>query len=155
MNKILSGERPFLPPGRETRSLRQFNPSEHLWRALTAHCMARSGDALGDPVATARSLYGGDEVTRAFIQKASVDPATTTGWASQLAGTAVVDAIVSLAPTSAAAALISRGVRVDLSGVATVYVPTWSTALPPPAFVPEAAPIPVVQGILATMTLRA
>jgi hypothetical protein len=58
------------------------------------------------------------------VAKSAVNPATTTtsGWASQLAGSAVADFLGSLAPISAAATAFRSAMKVDLTGVATVTI---------------------------------
>jgi hypothetical protein len=73
------------------------------------------------------------EITKEFddasrlnmLVRASTDPASTgtSAWAGVLAGTAVASAVGGLAPQSAAAGLIARGLSVSLDGVASVTVP--------------------------------
>jgi hypothetical protein len=151
MNNTARVARPFLPEDRDTR-FKRSQPSDHFFRALAACALARSQPG-GDPRQIASQLY--DEPTRAFVERAAVGPATTTtsGWASQLASTAVADVITTIAPRSAAAALMAAGLRVNLAGIGQVSVPSWSTRLPAPVFVQEGSPIPVVQGVLAGTAL--
>src|SRR5262245_18681765 len=86
------------PPGARLR------PGDHLYRAATAHVVGHIRKQSADRVA--REIFGGeDRVTGLLVQRAAVNPATmgTSTWAGALAVAAVSDAIVNLAPASAAA----------------------------------------------------
>lgn len=69
----------------------------------------------------------GRAVTRAIhsVVKAAVSPASTpvSSWAGVLSGSIVADFVAGLAPTSAAAKLISSGLRVSLDGVGVLNIP--------------------------------
>jgi hypothetical protein len=82
------------------------------------------------------------------VAKSAVNPATTTtsGWASQLAGSAVADFLGSLAPISAAATAFRSAMKVDLTGVATVTIPSAFPTVSQVRWVAESNPIPVISG---------
>jgi Phage capsid family len=104
----------------------------------------------------ASSLWRNDEVTPLVLRSAQ-NPATTTtsGWASQLAGTAVGDFVSSLAPLSAGAKLLDAAVRIDLSGINTISFPSRSGAIDSAAvpWIAEGAAIPVGMFTMTSATL--
>jgi hypothetical protein len=104
----------------------------------------------------AKSRWPDDEVTLRLLTRATSTPASTTGsgWADTLATAVVADFVASLAPLSAAAALLARGIQVPLAGKKTVSIPRAGVAAANgAAWVEEGAPAPVVQYTLAANTL--
>src|SRR5262245_52316037 len=91
--------RPFPIP--QDFGLERPRAATYLARAATAHVRAFLTGAT--PANIAKSLWG-DDVTN-LILRAATTPATTTtsGWAQQLAATAIVDLIQSITSISAAA----------------------------------------------------
>jgi hypothetical protein len=67
----------------------------------------------------------GDDAPTDILLRAATAPAMigTTNWASQLAVQSVADFVVGLAPVSAGAELIRRGLRVTLYGAGSVQIP--------------------------------
>jgi hypothetical protein len=112
---------------------------------------------LGSPERIAKARWPEDEVTLALLTRAAASPATTTtsGWASQLATTAVADFVASLAPQSAAAALFAKAMQVPLNGASSVSIPRRNgvPASVDAAWVAEGSPHPVVQFSLTASTL--
>jgi hypothetical protein len=112
-----------------------------LFRAATASFI--SSVSKGSAIALTH-----DDLPVNTLLRATTNPATlgTSSWAGALAATAVDDTIVGLAGPSAAAELIQRGLRVDLSGYGAIQVP--GRIVDPAdagAFVLEGAPIPASQ----------
>lgn len=102
-------------------------------------------------VEVAQKLYGreGPEATL----KAATLPAATNGWGAATAGQRVGEFLGNLRPRSAAAQLIERGYRADMTGVGSVSLPRLQTTWPAPAFVAEGEPIPVQRGDFTSITL--
>jgi hypothetical protein len=95
-----------------------------------------------------------DQVTLA-ITKAATSPAslTTSGWASQLATTAVADFVGSLGPASAGATLLKRGLQLSFDSAGGISVPGIIADAGEIGFVAEGAPIPAAQLTVAGPTL--
>jgi len=101
------------------------------------------------------------EVARAFyshegpdaVRKAAVAPASTTGWGSATATQRVDTFLGALRPRSAFAQLRDRGLKVDMSGVASVSLPRSATSYPTPAWVGEGEPIPAQRGDFGSVIL--
>lgn len=106
-----------------------------------------------DPVAVARALYGDDRGIMNFVAKADQTIGTTSGWGSPLAHASVGAFLASLAPLSAAAALISAGMTVPIGEHGTLTVPGRDGAPASGAGVAEGAPIPVVVAPLTSAVL--
>jgi hypothetical protein len=106
-----------------------------------------------DPSKTVQRMWPDDDAA-SLVTRASSVPAdrTTTGWADIFAGSAVGPFLSGIALQSAAARLFSECLRVSLSGPNTATLP-YMTTFPTSAFVAEGAPIPVVQGVFANVTL--
>src|SRR5262245_22540424 len=96
--------RPLVP-----EDIRDDRPRDVVHRAMAAHFLAYTYNRNPDE-------FVGDDLPAQLLLRAASAPATTstTGWAAELAATAVADVISALAPASAAAALIQRGMRVGL-----------------------------------------
>jgi hypothetical protein len=100
-------------------------PAVYLYRAGAAYL--RAAIVKGNSAqACARKMFddGGDRITDIIIKAASA-PATigNAGWAGNIAGQAIDDSIAAIASLSAGAALIQRGLKVDLTGLAQLHVP--------------------------------
>jgi hypothetical protein len=117
---------------------------DHLYRALAATFLCGKGGQTLDEVLRA---WPDDRATPLLLRAATSPAATTSStWAGSLAGSAVAAAIVGLAPISAAAALIGRGLVVSLDGVASITVPTVLTvAADAGSWIAEGAPFRVRQ----------
>jgi hypothetical protein len=131
-----------LHPAAERRSLMRTAAGQALARQATALFLATvQRRSLPDVV---RQNWPSDRA----VTRGAVSPAATnvSGWAAELAGDAVADAIVGLAPAAAGAVLISRGVQLSLAGVGSIRLPgRLVTAADAGAFVSETAPIPAVR----------
>lgn len=104
-----------------------------------------------------RQLFPDDKTSPTFLTtRAAVAPGntTTSGWASQLVQTAVGSFVGSLGATSAAAALIERGVPLRLNGSAQqVNIPIRTNGPVAPTWVSESNPIQVRSDALDTVPL--
>jgi hypothetical protein len=94
-------------------------PRDVVDRALAAHFLA---------YANGRQLVADfirDDLPVRLLLRSASAPATaaTTGWAAELAATAVADLVASIAPVSAGAALIGLGLQVPFDSAAAVRVP--------------------------------
>jgi hypothetical protein len=92
-----------------------------------------------------RELYGEHAAVPELLLRAAVNPAAldTVSWAQDLSVYAVHDFVVGLAPLSAGAALIGRGLNVPMNRAAVVAVPGYvCSADDAGAFVGEGEPIP-------------
>lgn len=136
--------RPFNPDISRHDPLRDFR------RLATVRVLAHLRDRMVDQIAV--ELYGKDGGEA--VLKAAVSPAATDDWGSELSsGVRLAAFLDTLRPQSAAAQLIERGVRVDLSGVGSATIPSLSAEFPEPAWVAEGAPIPAHGGTLGSVTL--
>jgi hypothetical protein len=69
-------------------------------------------------------MFGGDPVIDLILRGAtSAADTTSSGWAQQLAGVVIYDMIQSITSLSAAAELISRGLKLDMNHIAEMRVP--------------------------------
>lgn len=135
--------RPFLPS-----EIKQADPLRDWQRYVTAKAVAGISKRTIPDVA--KQFYGDN--TEAVL-KAAVGPAMTTDWGGNLAGTRVGSFLQSLRPKSAAAQLLERSPRFDLTGVNSITFPRFSTDFPAPAWVGEGGAIPVFRGSLVTSLL--
>jgi hypothetical protein len=120
------------------------------WAALRA---AMQGGSAGEQCAR---MYPNDKVALALLQtRAAISGGSTTvsGWASQLIDKAVSDWLASLAPASAAATLMARGLTIPISGEGSISIPGRSGLPVAAPFVGEQSPIPVRQFVLGAATL--
>jgi hypothetical protein len=138
--------KPFLPADRRA--------SNHLVRAAFVAARAKLTPHK-DAAELAAQLYPKDEATLAVLTKATAPLGTTTGsgWANHLVQTAVADFLGALGQQSAAAVLMSRGVRLDATRTGQINVPIRSTAPASPSWVVEGSPIPVRSDVLASVQL--
>lgn len=103
-------------------------------------------------IAMARRMFPDDRVTEAILTRAVVGAASTSvsGWAAELANSALIAFLSSLGPDSAAAELIKRGLAVNLPiGVNVAKYPKRNTAPVKMPWVGESSPIPVRASDLA------
>ena len=120
LSRDVNVTRPFpLPSDLGNKSSR---PSQYLYRAAVCHLRAHFSN--GAPERVAKSLFVDDQVTPLVLKAASA-PATTTNstWAAALAAQAVDDSVMAISTSSAAAGLISRGLKVNFNGHASIRIP--------------------------------
>jgi hypothetical protein len=112
------------------------------------HTLVRSVAKLRgiDPHSAARRVFPNSAAT---ALKAATTPASTSGWGQQLSATVVAEFLRELRPRSAAATLLERTFRVDLTGGWAVSLPRPASDWAPPAWVSEAGAIPVDTGVFA------
>src|SRR5262249_24247820 len=98
-------------------------PAVFLYRAAAAHVRAHvTGET---PQRAARELFGDDAGTD-IVLRAATTPAAIPGtsrWAASLAGVAIYDLVQTAASLSAAADVISRGLKLNMDGIAEYHVP--------------------------------
>jgi hypothetical protein len=121
-----------LSPARQRRSL---------VRALTACVLKSSPSSRVSPEDFARRAWPDDAQALRIAKAASAPADTTTAGALQLSAVGVFR---SLAPSSAALALFDAGFSVDLRGLASVRVPSITSALPTSVFIAEGAAAPAI-----------
>jgi len=97
-------------------------PSVYVFRAAAASL--RSYATRGTPEYVAGKMFKGDVITPEIL-KAATAPAETavTGWAAEIARLAIYDMLQSITSISAAAEVISRGLKITMDGIATHRVP--------------------------------
>ena len=132
--------------------------SVHVMRAAFAAFKCAALGTAADPadaVAICAELFPGDSVARSFLTRAdaTVGTTTTSGWAAELAQTATAAFLASLAPVSAAAGLMQRGLSVPLGGYGDAVIPARATAPSALTGVAEGAPIPVRMQTITSATL--
>src|SRR5262245_5213861 len=133
----------------------RLRPADHLYRAAHAALIGHVHNKTGADRA-ARELFGDSDQVTPLVLRAATVPATlgTSAWAGALAQAAVADAIVGLAPASAAAAAIARGLTVSLAGYGSITIPSKVvTAGDAGGFVSEGSPITVRQLTIGGPTL--
>jgi hypothetical protein len=98
-------------------------PATYLYRAAAAHVRAHVTHEA--PERAARELFGDDAVTDIVLRAATTPAAIsgTSGWAASLAGVAIYDLVQTGASLSAAADVISRGLKLNMDGIAEYHVP--------------------------------
>jgi hypothetical protein len=130
------------PP--EAPLFRPDAPGNSFVRIVTARVVAGVRGAVPHEVAT--DLWPTDrtviEVLRAASAPAMVPVA---GWAAELAHRVVTDAGAALAPASAAATVMGRGLVLSFSGAGAISVPGFVAGAGNASFVAEGQPIPVRQ----------
>ena len=139
---------PLNGPGR-------IRPATHMYRAAYAAVKA-AAKPFGNETAAqmAEKIYPGDPVTPRLLLRGVTTPATIASatWAGAVAAEVPIDFVSSLAPESAAALLISAGVRLSLEGIYEVAlprrngVPTGDGVL----WTAEGVPLPVKGFTIAT-----
>jgi hypothetical protein len=90
-----------------------------------------------------------NDATAELITRAAVNPTTT---ATALAPTLVGPFLRALAPQSAAVQLFDMAVKLDFTGVEQFTIP-YPSAVPPPIFVAEGAPLPMAKAAITNSTV--
>jgi len=142
------------PFGARPGPFSKLRPGDHIVRAAAAHL--RSAITRERPWTVAKELYGENDKPTEILLRAATNPATltTTGWARELATTAFYDFLVALAPVSAGAALLSRGMQIPMGTSGQVAVPVYVTSSSDAgSFVAEGTPIPARNLNFNVMTL--
>lgn len=128
--------------------------------ARAAFAAAKAAFLRQVPAELCAKLYPDDDVSLRVLTRAAITPGTTTtsGWASQLVQNAIGNFLGNLTATSAAAALMGRGVALNVeAGVpreaASVNIPVRSNAPIGPHWVTELNPIPVRSDTLTSVPL--
>ena len=131
----MTQQRPLVPS--DLRS----NPAS-VPRAAFAALLAATRSA--DPVAVCRSLYT-DAIASLLLQRAAVSSGTTSDpeWAAPLVVAATGTWLGSLAPQSAAAALIGSGIRVTFDSAGSINVPVTAAPHTVAPWIAEGAPTPL------------
>jgi hypothetical protein len=130
-------------PLRPDPSAIRYAANRSFARAVAAFgFVAIEGRRSSDAVEIAAKVWPDDRAVTTLV-KAAVSPATTDS-ASALVQTVLTDFLVSLAPQSAAADLMARGLQLKFDGAGAISAPSISA--PAAKFVGEGQPIPVVQG---------
>jgi hypothetical protein len=131
-------------------------PSDHLIRAIL--CQSRQEFSLGRADAICKQLFPDDRVTPLILKGTTVPADTTTsGWASQLAATAVADLLTTVGPATAAGELFRRGTVLRFDSYNQINVPTIISSATDAAWTVQGAPQPVRQlvvGAGATLVPR-
>ena len=98
-------------------------PAVYLYRAAAAHLRGFITDQT--PERAAKELFGDDAVTD-IVLRAATTPAAISGtsdWAASLAVVVVYDLVQTAASLSAAADVITRGLKLNMDGIAECRVP--------------------------------
>ena len=96
-----------------------------------------------DPIAIAKRVWASDQDAH-IISRAATSPSTTTSTAA-LVATVTAETIAALAPQSAGAVLLRRGLNVDLGRAGAIVVPGAVAKAADFAFVGQGEAIPVIQ----------
>jgi hypothetical protein len=124
-------------PFRADRQALAVEQRKSLHRAMTAIVLKSKPSSRIGPEQYCASAWPGDDLALHIVKAASSPATTATAGALQLS---TVGMFRSLAPSSAALALFDRGFSVDLRGLASVRIPSITSALPSVTFVAEGAP---------------
>jgi len=110
--------------GIQDGNLKRTRPSAFLHRAGAAHLRAFVNGHNSTPEAAAKVMFPDDGVTDLILRGATAPATTTTsGWAQQLAGVAIIDLIQSITSLSAGAEIIDRALKLNMDGIAEARVP--------------------------------
>jgi len=134
---------------------------DHVFRALTCQLLSHISKETHyvNPTEMMVRHYGEDRATKEVmdvITRAASAPATTTtsGWASQLVATAIVDFIDQLQPLSVYPSLAAKGPRFSFGRSGVISIPARAaTPTVGGGFIAEGAPIPVKQGAFSAATI--
>ena len=131
----------------------RIEPREHIYRAMTAHFVAKmSGQRIEDVL---RERYPGDEGTNVVL-RAAMAPAQTTvaGWAAELVNIVVADFLNQLPIIAVYPKLALKGPRYTFGTAGVIKVPARAaTPQINGSFVGEGQPIPVRKLGLSAITL--
>jgi hypothetical protein len=131
--------RPLPIPLRPDPRALEHEQRRSLIRACTAVALGAVLHRAADEILAAAWPY--DDGAKMVLRSAVV-PTTTASVALAIDAVAF---LVSMAPASAAARLFERALRINLAGIHATNIARLVT-VPPPGFVAEAAPIPVIAG---------
>ena len=136
-------KKPFLPSDL---------PRHHNATLVRAASQTLVGNALGWQ--TARRLWG-DVKAADVVSRAASAPAdsSTSGWAGVYSGTRNANVIAGLSPSSASAALLSRGLQFQFNGAGEISVPVLPASASFAGWIAQGAPIPVLQFAIAAAAL--
>lgn len=114
--------RPFPLPADIANGRAAARASVHVWRAAAASL--RAYVTRSTPMHCAERMFRRDTITPEIL-KAATGPAeiATTGWAAEISRVAIFDMLQSITSISAAAEVISRGLKITMDGVGTHRVP--------------------------------
>lgn len=128
-------------------------PSAYFERAVCAEVLHFAGIYKGDPERLLKERYPDDKHSADVLSRAIAPVGTTTGsgFASQIVQTAFKSFLLSLAPMSAAADLIKRGIALDLGAFGDARFPSRSGSPTAAPWVAEGEPIPVVSRTFAAV----
>jgi hypothetical protein len=137
--------RPFPLPSDINSGIKLARPAVHVVRAACAHL--RSFVTGQTPSNAAEKMFGRDLGTDVILRAATAPAQTTvTGWAKELAGVAIFDLVQSITSISAAAEVISAGLKITMDGIAEHRVPgRVLNAAAAGQWVAEGAPAPARQ----------
>lgn len=122
-------------------------------RAAFATFVAAAKGSGSDPRDVVARRWGEDRATLAVLGRAAVEPAKTTGWASELTQTAFRAFLAGLEPLSAAARLIPMGVPARLEGLGAAKYPARAGPRGNVPWVAESGAIPVAVRELEQVSL--
>src|SRR6516225_4607740 len=107
----------------EDADVRKARPCVYLVRAASA--TLRSFITGATPTNAAEKMFGSGDVVTDFILRAASAPAeiAVAGWAQEIARVSIYDLIQSITSISAAAEVISRGLKLNMDGIGTIRVP--------------------------------
>ena len=138
--------RPVFPEARQS-----------LARAAFASALALSSRHRDGAAGHLEQRFPGDEVAKAFLERAVVGAASTStpSWAGILAASAPAAFVESLQPESAASPLFAKSVSVTVPpGARTITIPGRTSGPIAYAWTDENAPIPVTSWTFAAATLK-
>jgi hypothetical protein len=124
---------------------RESPPGNSFIRIITAQVIASIRRV--SPHSVAEEFWPSDRYVFDILTRAASAPAMTTvaGWAAELAHKVVRDQVEALAPASAAAQVIRRGLVLAWNGAGALSVPAFVAGAGNASFVAEGAAIPVRQ----------
>src|SRR5262249_10881916 len=109
--------RPLVP-----EDIKRARPAVYVYRAAAASF--RSYVSRSTPLRSAEQMFGRDVITAEILRSASAPAETATaGWAQEIARVAIFDMIQSITSLSAAAEVITRGLKLNMDGLGTTRVP--------------------------------
>ena len=115
--------RPFPLPADIANGRAAARASVHVWRAAAASL--RAYVTRSTPMHCAERMFGRRDTITPEILKAASAPAeiAVTGWAAEISRVAIFDMLQSITSLSAAAEVISRGLKLNMDGIGTHRVP--------------------------------
>jgi hypothetical protein len=115
-------QRPFPLPSDVPGGMRTARPAVYAVRAAAATLRGFITDLT--PTSAAKKMFGGDPVTDYVLRAATAAAEiAVVGWAQELGRVAIYDMIQSITSLSTGAEVISRGLQLNLDGIAELRVP--------------------------------